>query len=152
MVSQVAYSSNQGLGVDQQTTKFQVKIRLLKNSYNNLIDETGQQYPFRPGMSATANIITHTEENVLSAPVQSVTLRDVDPGEKENEKEVVFVVENNMVKRVEVETGIQDDEFIWIKTGLSTGQEVVSAPFKAISKELKDKKEVVVVEEEELFK
>ncbi|MFT5071958.1 MAG: HlyD family secretion protein [Chitinophagales bacterium] len=149
IVSQVAYSSNALL--DQQVTKFEVKIKLVKTSYAKLTSDESI-LPFRPGMSATAEIITNKKEDILCTPIQSVTLRD--PNEEDNFDEkiqVVFVFQEGKVIQREVKTGIQDDTYIEILSGVNPGEKVVSAPFKAISKELENDLEVKEVSEEELY-
>lgn len=149
IVSQVAYSSN--ALIDQQVTKFEVKIKLLKSSYEKLITEE-HLLPFRPGMSATAEVITQRKDNVLCVPIQCVTLRDLNEEDDFDEKTpVVFIHNDGQVFLKEVTTGIQDDTYIEILEGLAEGEEVVSAPFKAISKELEDEKTVNVVSEDELY-
>jgi HlyD family secretion protein len=119
-------------------------------------------------MSCNADIETETIENVLSVPIQSVTTRSEGPkmdeaskgdGDenqfvqikgKEKEavkpKEVVFIVSDNNAKMVEVETGLSDDNYIYIKKGLEGGEEVVSGSYSAISRELKDGVKVRVEE------
>ena len=152
VVNHIAYSSN--VAVDQQVTKFQVQILLLKESYKHLINAAkGHAYPFRPGMSATADIITNRKENIIAVPIQSVTLREKknESTQFEEKKQVVFIVKESVVHEIEVKTGIQDDKYIEILEGLSKDESVVIAPFRAISKELKDKQNVSVVEEENLF-
>lgn len=149
IVSQVAYSSNALL--DQQVTKFEVKIKLLKDSYAKLITPE-RELPFRPGMSATAEIITNKKDNTLCTPIQSVTLRDPNLEDDFDEKiQVVFVYQEGKVLQKEVNTGIQDDTYIEIISGVGEGEKVVSAPFKAISKELEDEMEVKEVTEDELY-
>jgi HlyD family secretion protein len=149
IVSQVAYSSNALL--DQQVTKFEVKIKLIPSSYLHLIsNET--KLPFRPGMSATAEIITNNKSNILCVPIQSVTLRDLNEDDDFDEKtQVVFVYENDQVILKEVKTGIQDDSYIEVLSGVNEGEQVVIAPFKAISKELENETKVKLVTEEELY-
>lgn len=152
VVSHIAYSSNATL--DQQITKFQVRIKLLSDSYKNLVnEEKGHAYPFRPGMSASADIITKRKNDVLVVPIQSVTLRDdenVATG-LETKRQVIFVIDNDIAVEQIVKTGIQDNKFIEILEGASEGQKVVSAPFRAISKELAKDKKVQIVEEDALF-
>ncbi len=149
VVSHIAYSSNQGF--DQQITKFQVKIKLLASSYKHLVKPAeGHKFPFRPGLSATADIFTNRKENILTVPIQSVTKREDENGK--NERQVVYLVKDNYTKEVKVETGLQDSEFIEITSNLSENAAVVSAPFKAISKELEDSLQVSVIAEEDLFK
>lgn len=149
IVSHIAYSSNQGF--DQQVTKFQVKINLLANSYQHLVKPAeGHAYPFRPGLSATADILTNRKVGVVTVPIQSVTKREDDNGK--NEREVIYIVENDRTKEVVVKTGLQDDEYIEITSKIGENLNVISAPFKAISKSLKDSMLVQIVLEEDLFK
>lgn len=149
IVSDIAYTSNQSL--DQQITKFQVKILILPSSYQHLIKPNeGNPYPFRPGLSATADILTNRKENILTVPIQSVTKREDENGK--NKRQVIYVIENNYTKELEVKTGLQDNEYIEIVSGADAKLEVISAPFKAISKELNDSVLVKVVPETDLFK
>jgi len=167
VVSQIAYSSgtSQGIVATSQAINFTVKISLLKDSYTELIDPLhGHAFPFRPGMSCTVDVRTNTKDKTLSVPIQSVTTRenekekgykqkkDEESTDKKDVKEVVFVIESGKAKMIEVKTGIQDASYIEILSGLKDGQEVIKAPFKAISKTLKDGDLVKVVEESELFK
>lgn len=149
VVSDIAYSSNQSF--DQQITKFQVKIKILPSSYQHLVKPSeGHAYPFRPGLSATADILTNTKNNILTVPIQSVTKREDENGK--NKRQVIYIVKEGKTQEIVVETGLQDDEYIELKTKVAENQEVISAPFKAISKELKDSMLVNVIPEEELFK
>lgn len=149
VVSHIAYTSNHDF--HQQITKFQVKINLLASSYQHLVKpEEGHAYPFRPGLSATADILTNRKQNIITVPIQSVTKREDDNGK--NERQVVYLVENNRTKEIIVKTGLQDDEYIEITSDLKEDLNVVSAPFKAISKELKDSLLVEIVKEEDIFK
>lgn len=149
VVSQVAYSSNAIL--EQQVSKFEVKIKLLPSSYQHLITKENK-LPFRPGMSATAEIITNIKKDILSVPIQSVTLRDLNEKDEDDTKvQVVFVENAGVIYLKEVKTGIQDDTYIEIISGIEKGEKVVTAPFKAISKELKAEEKVTIVTEEELY-
>ncbi|MEO5911074.1 MAG: efflux RND transporter periplasmic adaptor subunit [Pelobium sp.] len=168
IVTEIASSANVvGTSADQ-VTNFAVKVRILTDSYSNLKNKGNTNSPFRPGLSATVDIQTE-KTNGLVVPIQSVTIREeeapktVADGPKKEEddkkkeknkpkaKEYVFVVEGTKVKQVEVKTGIQDDQNITIISGLKAGQQVVSAPYAAISKTLKDKMEIEVVEKSKLF-
>ncbi|HFB99314.1 MAG TPA: HlyD family secretion protein [Phaeodactylibacter sp.] len=149
-VTEIANSaSNTGNSISlntDQVTNFVVKIRIDPASYQDLIQK-GKPYPFRPGMSASVDINTDTQNDVLCVPIQSVTTREDKKEDEDNEekkkktnekiKEVVFVMSADTAKMVEVKTGIQDDEYIQILTGLSEGEEVISGPYSAISRKLK---------------
>ncbi len=175
VVTQVSYSSTsstQAVISTSQATNFTVKIKLLKESYADLIKpELGKLFPFRPGMSATVDIKTAAKENVLTVPIQSVTTREekdlkdkdedyaktakakkTDAIDKKEVKEIVFVVENGKVVAKPVTTGIQDASYIEITAGVNEGESIVKAPFKLISKTLKNGDAVKVVDEKDLFK
>ena len=160
LVTEVANSANtEGVGADQ-VTNFTVKIRILQDSYKDLIDKSNPNIsPFRPGMSATVDIQTETAKNVVSVPIQAVTLRkdtaEVGGEGKEThnttgkgligsgkKKECVFVVEGEIVKCIWVKTGIQDNDNIEIQEGLAADQEIVTGPYSAISKKLKEGSEI----------
>ncbi len=128
-----------------QVTNFVVKIRMDQNSYQDLITPV-QPFPFRPGMSASVEINTHSLENVLSIPIIAVTTRDINEDEdkddlRSNEEdllEVVFKCSGDTLDMVEVETGIQDDMYIYIKKGLKAGEEVVSGPYSVVARKLEE--------------
>jgi HlyD family secretion protein len=138
-----------------QVTNFIVKIRIDSKSYSDLMGK-GKKHPFRPGMSASVDILTNTVENTLSVPIQAVTTRDRVESKKPSDedysvkrtektetlvnraiKEVVFVCTNDTLRMVEVKTGIQDDSFIQLTEGLQEGDEVVIGPYDAVSRKLK---------------
>jgi HlyD family secretion protein len=147
-----------------QVTKFVVKVRIDKSSYMDLME--GKLAPFRPGMSATVEIKTSRVERVLSIPIQSVIAYDpneearkkkekldaenkaqqqTQTNEKEKSKtvenqfkEAVFVLRGDTVQRVDVISGIQDQNYIEIKSGLNEGEEVVTGPYVALSRKLKN--------------
>lgn len=141
-ISEIAHeATTRGKGTQEQVTNFEVKIAVLTTVKK-----------LRPGMSATIDIITDTHKNVLNIPIQCVTMRVVKEDSTKNgneksvknnktaneKKEVVFVVENGIVKAVPVKTGISDDTNIEILSGLEEGQQVVSGSYKALSVTLKD--------------
>jgi HlyD family secretion protein len=150
-----------------QVTNFTVKVRLDPKSYASLLEKNeANPSPFRPGLTATVDIKTnHT--NALSVPIQAVTTRDdkktdapaseqkpadtKKAGITDPSKEYVFVYNAGKVKQTLVTTGIQDDTYIQILSGLKEGDEVVSAPYPAISKTLKDKADVQKVDKAKLF-
>lgn len=140
-------AKTKGLGTQEEVVNFEVKIRIINSDVE-----------LKPGMSANANIMTETRENVLSVPIQSVTVRSISYGEKsesENENalviqetnkkikiskpnEGVFVVNDGKVKFVKVKTGINDDDYIEILDGLKGNEEIVTGSYKVISRDLKD--------------
>lgn len=166
VVTQIGSSANVvGMSADQ-VTNFKVKVRILPKSYQELLRKNNaNQSPFRPGLSATVDIQTNRKTG-LSIPIQAVTARveektaDASAPQKNDDnkpkitskaKEFVFVFDDGKVKQVEVQSGIQDDNHILIVSGLKSGQEVVSAPYAAISKTLKDSMEVEKVDKSKLF-
>ena len=145
-------------------TEFEVRIKILPESYRDLIDRKARKvYPFKPGMTATVDIVTEKKIGVKSVPIAAVTTRgdkdevktDDNKGpdnqatttaepkssaKKDKPKEVVFVHDKDKVKMREVKTGITDTAAgtIEIIDGLKEGEEIVSGPFIAVSKKLKD--------------
>ncbi|MDP3829855.1 MAG: efflux RND transporter periplasmic adaptor subunit [Ignavibacteriaceae bacterium] len=154
VVTQIGNSAKQsGFGTQEQVINFEVKIKLVEIDKN-----------LRPGMSCNAKIETETKANVVTVPIQSVTARsDFKPEEetegeptngkkKEDEKiqEIVFVIENNKAKSVNVETGISDDNYIEVKKGLDVDADVVTGSYRAISLELIEGS-IVTVEDKKTF-
>ncbi len=144
VVTQIANSANNtGTGISSlntdQVTNFTVKVRLLPSSYSDILEKK-KTYPFRPGMSASVEIKTNVVAGILAAPIQAVTTRE-DEDEEESVKEVelrevVFVFESDSVILKEVKTGIQDDSYIEIKSGLEENEEIVIGPYTAVSRKL----------------
>ena len=172
IVTQIANSNNGASTETEQSnsstdvTNYRVYIRLLPESYSDLIGKGS--FPFRPGMNANADIQTKTHLNVLSVPVNAVTPRDKNDTLAVNKKEgntenintsaadslelIVFVLDsNNTVRKAKVETGIQDINYIEITGGLKEGDEVVTGPYDVVSKTLKVKDKVKVVDKKDLF-
>jgi HlyD family secretion protein len=177
VVTKIA-SSTKGaaaLATSNDVTNYEVRIRLDPASYADLAK---LPFPFRPGMNATADIRTNTVANVLSVPITAVNTRvkgsDMNVEDKKKEQaenkggddnsttngamasdeleEVVFVLQKEgTVKKVVVRSGVQDINYIEILAGLKKDDEVVTAPYAAISKTLKDGAKVKVVKKEELF-
>jgi HlyD family secretion protein len=181
IITEIANSANT-LGVTaDQVTNFTVKIRILQESYKDLLGKNTNVSPFRPGMSAAVDIQTKTVANVISVPIQAVTTRtdssDVKmdhkkDGEEEEEGEIVvkdekekpaakqepvkaeefvFLYKDGIAKRVKVTTGIQDNNYIEILSGVKDGEEVISGPYGAVSKTLKEGTEVTKIERSEMF-
>jgi HlyD family secretion protein len=163
VVTEIANSARVAGTTADQVTNFEVKIFLIHSSYADLIDTVRQRiYPFRPGMSASVDILTNTREQVITVPVQAVTTRipekprgqvaEAGTALTDERQEIVFRIEEGRARKVVVKTGIQDKNYIEITEGLSVGEEIVSGPFNAISRTLNDSMLVKVVTEEELFK
>jgi len=185
IVTQIA-SSNKGAASQQvsttstEVTNYEVRIRLLPESYKDLIDPARpKSFPFRPGMSASADIQTRRHENKLSVPINAVTTREkgtdkvaasnntntstgsapADQNANPDQKaaitdldEVVFVLQpDKKVKKVVVKTDIQDINNIEITSGLKEGDMVITGPYGTISKILKDGTVVNVVDKDKLF-
>jgi HlyD family secretion protein len=156
IVTEIANSAKTtGLSADQ-VTNFDVKILILPDSYKSLTKE-GEANPFRPGMSASVDIQTETRMNILSVPIQSVTTRidttviQVTPSD-ENIRTLLFVTDGIHAFAKDVKTGIQDNSFIEVTSGIKEGDQIISAPFSAISKKLSDSTLIQIVKKEELFK
>lgn len=150
-------------------TNYEVHIRLLSESYKDLMGK-GKPFPFRPNMTGSADIKTHTEDNVLSVSLNAVTTRDKnnnstqkadDNNNNSNNNnttvnsddinEVVFVVQKDgTVKQRIVKTGVQDLNNIQITNGINAGDEVVTGPYDVVSKDLKDGTKVKVVSKDQL--
>lgn len=156
-------SSIGGALTTDQVTNFIVKILIDPASYSELQKSTGRM-PFRPGMSASVEILTNSVENVLCVPIQSVTTRE-EKAKKETDsdkeadglakeekkvtkdiKEVVFVAIGDTVAMVQVKTGIQDDSYIEVISGLTGEEKVVSGPYSAVSRKLEGGKRYVIKE------
>ena len=152
-VTSISNSASSTLTADQ-VTNFKVKIRILKESYQDLLEGKPVTYsPFRPGMTATVDIITKTKANVLAVPISSVVVKSDTTAvkgfkveDKDDEKkavpksdkklECVFVKVGNKAKIRIIKTGIQDDTNIEVITGLKKGDVVITGPYSTVSKDL----------------
>lgn len=155
VVTQIGNSAKETgvVATTDQVVNFEVRIRLIE------LDEK-----IRPGMSCDADIETETKYNVLAVPIQSVTARlanveekvEVDEDQmdvtssnkvekkKDKPKEIVFIANNGKAKKVEIETGISDDDYYEVKKGLTGNETVISGPYRAISKELDEGSKIIV--------
>jgi HlyD family secretion protein len=174
LVTEIATSANTlGTSADQ-VTNFDVKIRILSDSYQDLVPKNNPTYsPFRPGMSASVDIQTNTERDVLTVPIAAVTTRADTTGrlqsarekrkEKKDEEEgkatskkvvkvYVFLFIDGKAEMTSVKTGIQDNINIQILEGLEDGQEIITGPYTAVSKTLKNHDVVEETDKKDLFK
>lgn len=176
IVTEIANSANTaGLSTDQ-VTNFDVKVFLLQSSYKHLFEQ-GYINPFRPGMSANVDIQTDTKIDILTIPIQAVTTRsdstleaEADQEKEESEdnetvessdqkkasteeenREIVFIAKDGKALLREIKTGIQDNTYIEVISGIEPGEDVITAPYAAISKKLKENDPVEVVDKEDLF-
>ncbi|MEJ1242353.1 efflux RND transporter periplasmic adaptor subunit [Chryseolinea sp. T2] len=156
-------------------TEFEVRILILSFSYEDLV-KAGNKFPFRPGMTASVDILTQRKPNALSVPLAAVTTRDPNapaegegppkngnnnnnnnnqqnndkkPANAKADKTVIFVNEKGTAKMIEVKTGISDYDNIEIVSGISDSTEVVTGPFLAVSKRLKEGDKIKKLEKKE---
>lgn len=156
IVTSISNSASSTLTADQ-VTNFKVKVRILKESYMDLIEGKPDTYsPFRPGMTATVDIITNRKTKVIGAPISAVVIKDDTTSVKKDiiaeldkeaqEKngtyksdqkfECVFVKNGDKAQIRVVKTGIQDDTNIEIISGLKKGDEIITGPYTMVSKDL----------------
>lgn len=174
IVTQIA-SSNNGAAAQSalsttstDVTQYKVYIRLLPESYMDMLGKGS--FPFRPGMSANADIQTKTHANVLSVPINAITTRDKSDSAKAEKKKVdesavktaspttddlevvAFILDkDNKVQKVKVKTDIQDINYIEVSEGLKEGDTVITGPYDVVSKTLKVGQKVKVVDKKDLF-
>jgi HlyD family secretion protein len=159
IVREIANSAKvTGISADQ-VTNFEVKVRILRSSYEDLIDkEKPYLSPFRPGMTASVEIKTNYVDNAISVPIQAVTIREdttiikdknnSDELSRENSFECIFVFQDGKALMKKVKTGIQDSKYIQILSGIDLGEEIITGPYTVVSKQLKDGDKVKVKNQE----
>ena len=171
LVTLIANTAKDKVSADA-ITEFEVRILILESSYQDLV-KAGNKFPFRPGMTASADIITTTKDNVLSVPLAAVTTRNPNemgqndnkggppnqnasqtsnqnkPPKPEETKVVIFVNDNGTAKMREVKTGISDYDNIEILTDLGDSTEVVTGPFLVVSKRLKEGEKIRAAEKKQ---
>ena len=174
IVTEIATSANTAGTSADQVTNFYVKIRILSESYQDLVPKDNAAFsPFRPGMSASVDIQTNTERNVLAVPISAVTTRadttgrlmsarekrdekkDEEEGKVKSKKEIkeyVFLFIDGKAEMRAVKTGIQDNSNIQILEGVEESQEVITGPYTVVSKTLKNHDKVEKTDKKDLFK
>lgn len=153
IVTEIANSAAGALAADQ-VTNFKVKVRIIEESYADLTEGKPESYsPFRPGMTATVDIITNKREKAVAVPISAIVIKtDTSSAKKtygtkqvqtdytstsDQEKfECVFVNDNGVAKLRVVKTGIQDDTNIEIVSGLKEGDNIIIGPYDMVSKKL----------------
>lgn len=161
LVTEISNSANSAQTADQ-VTNFKVKVRILKESYQDLLEGKPENYsPFRPGMTATVEIITNRKDNVIAVPISAIVVKSdtsaADKKKKVDEKvattdkkfETVFVKKGEEAKLRVVKTGIQDDAKIEVTSGLEVGEEVITGPYNTVTKTLKAGDKVEIAGEKE---
>ncbi len=173
IVTEIANSAAGTLAADQ-VTNFKVKVRIIEESYADLTEGKPEAYsPFRPGMTATVDIITDKRESSIAVPISAIVIKtdtssvkktygnkivttDTSSSVEEEKFECVFVNENSIAKLRVVKTGIQDDTNIEIVSGLKEGDKIITGPYNLVSKTLKpgekveEKNKKVTSEEEKV--
>ncbi len=158
VITQIAKASNKAaaaMSTDQVTT-FEVKIRMIKASYSDLMVQN--TIPFLPGLSANVEIQTNRGDGLLCLPIECVTSRTKigkkvkgETTKKDEKQEMVFVVKNGTTVQRKVVTGIQDNMYIEIKSGITLKDKVITGPYDILSTTLDSGRKVKVVDKEKLF-
>jgi len=174
VVTEIANSAEiTGSGSAEQVTNYKVKVRITTTHNLNMDGGVMAENPaleipsetftpvFKPGMSATVDIKTKTAHNVVSVPIQAVTVRNISEIDetrrldnlKSNNKEgdedlrrVVFKVSDGLALIQEVETGISDNTHIQIMSGVSKDEEIVTGSYRVLSEQLTDSARVEISE------
>lgn len=144
-VTNIANTANSTSSVDQ-VTNFKVKIHIEESSYQDLLKDKPAGYsPFRPGMTATVDILTNTKKDVVAVPISAIMIKkksEINPNtpkeDADKKQEVVFVLKNGKAKLRTVNTGIQDNVNIEILSGISKDETIITGPYQTITKILKN--------------
>lgn len=153
VVTEISNSANQTTTADQ-VTNFKVKIAILEDSYAEITKGKPEGYsPFRPGMTATVDIITSKRKEVIGVPISAIVIKNDTSSTKsvrvksEKQFETVFLKNGGEAKLQVVKTGVQDDTNIEILSGLKVGDTVITGPYSTVTKELKDGDDIAVKDE-----
>lgn len=157
VVTEISNSADGILSADQ-VTNFKVKVRIIEDSYKDLVEGKPEYFsPFRPGMTATVDIVTDKRNNAINVPISAIAIKTDTTSskqkstnkslEKNDEKfECVFIKNGDTAELRVVKTGIQDDSNIEIVTGLEEGEEVIVGPYNVVTKTLKNGDKVQIKE------
>jgi len=167
IVTSISNSASAVASADQ-VTNFKVKVRILKESYMDLLEGKPATFsPFRPGMTATVDVITTRKEKVIGVPISAIVMKadtaatkgfevkDEKPDDKkvvaktDKKFECVFVKEGDKAKIRIVKTGIQDDTNIEVLSGIKKGDVIIVGPYNTVSKELNSGDKVTVTDSKE---
>ncbi|WP_103069952.1 efflux RND transporter periplasmic adaptor subunit [Aquimarina sediminis] len=160
IVTEIANSAESTVSADQ-VTNFKVKVRILEESYADLIKDKPSNYsPFRPGMTATVDVITDARKRIVGVPISSIVIKnDTSSVKKTSLKgkmstdtdkkfECVFIKKGETAKLRVITTGIQDDSNIEVLSGLKEGEEVITGPYNIVTKILETGDKVTVEKED----
>ena len=155
IVTEIANSAESALSADQ-VTNFKVKVRILEESYQDLIKGKPENFsPFRPGMTATVDVITNKRKSVVAVPISAIVIKNdtsatkkpntKDAGAEFNDKkfECVYIADGDEAKLQVVKTGIQDDTNIEVLEGLNEGDKVITGPYNIVTKTLKSGDKII---------
>lgn len=140
--------------INDQVTNYTVSVTLDPNSYAELIEENPNASPFRPGMSASVEIFTKQKGNVWTVPINAVTTREDEDAEGSYSdiiKEYVFIDSSGYAVLRQVKTGLQDNKYVEVLSGLKGKEDVLVAPYGAIARKLKNREKIEVVDKEDLY-
>ena len=154
VVTNIANTANSTTSVDQ-VTNFKVKIRIDENSYQDLLKDKKAGYsPFRPGMTATVDIITQTKKDIVTVPISAIVVRklseiksDTPKEDADKRQEALFVFKEGKAELRMISTGIQDNTKIEILSGVEKGEQIIVGPYNLVSKTLRSGDKVVKKEE-----
>ena len=158
VVTEIANSAESSLSADQ-VTNFKVKVRILPDSYKDLTEGKPESFsPFRPGMTATVDIITNRKKNIIGIPISSIVIKTDTTSSRSvglpknnsataEKFEAVYVKVGDEAKLRVVKTGVQDDTNIEITSGLKEGETVITGPYNTVTKLLKPGDKVSVASE-----
>jgi HlyD family secretion protein len=148
-VTEIANTATGTLSADQ-VTNFKVKVRILPRSYQKLTEGKSENYsPFKPGMTATVDIVTRENKSVIAIPISSIVIKNDTIESKEKSRDIsmseqkfecIYLEENGKAKLRVITTGIQDDKNIVVLTGLEKGERVITGPYRTVTKTLKSGK------------
>lgn len=147
IVTEISNSADAALTTDQ-VTNFKVKVRILEESYKDLLEGKADNYsPFRPGMTATVDIITNRKDNIIGVPISAIVIKNdtTATGSTDQKYEAVFLKEGTKAELRKVSTGIQDDSNIEITEGLTEGETVITGPYNTVTKSLEEGDDVEVI-------
>ena len=144
-VTNIANTANTTTSVDQ-VTNFKVKIHIEETSYKDLLEGKPAGYsPFRPGMTATVDILTKTKKDIVAVPISAIIVKkksEIDPKtpkeDADKKQEAVFVFKNGKAELRAVNTGIQDNVHIEILSGVAKDETIITGPYNVVSKSLKN--------------